>query len=782
MSGLVRIRLNFQRYPEFPEIKNSWFLVDTSTCRTIADLEYLVKKRFGLLSNNALINLLLDDYLLPSQEKIEIIQHNDNLRVEIEKVVTKKSREQISNQGSEKKVKRKQRNTHECDARIKTKKRLTDKSPIHSTSSNVSANKTCETLQGNSFKSSEKEQNPRHVGKRKSTVELPKSNTKKSKTSGIVNFNDCCTMQNGLDSDPTSSESDSFTESTLKRPIKRKQSDKSLKTLAQVEKKKATVRETGNIQCTGLNFDGSSSDSSSSTETMSKPNSKTKRKIGNGKLNAEKRKTTAKRTAKKLVDSKDELNTDSSSSDSSSSTETKSKPEPKTKHIIRNLKTNAEKGKVTLSQTGQNHGKMESDSSSSESSSSRVSSKCTSEKKLKSGNFKELTVKRKTTKLGEKVKNADKNNKGARSVNGGTAKSSIVVLQGQSKEKDVLEGESSTSTSDSSETDELANVALMESKLEHKQTSSSLSTSSLSTSSLSTSSTSSSLPSSAPSIQKVNSKAGNIQSNKSQDEKRKDKNVLSSSTSLLPSARQTSSSSSPLEPHRRYSCPTADKVSKRHLSKDFNKTTSPLALSVIPTGQGSYEQKTPGQGGSGKLSSSFSASHIRFDSDEDDIEEQQNDDSMHKNSDSTGETRLNAVMADGQCEQIDQTISRRDVERKEPSQPDYTSCPPLHGPPRSGDKIAYKVLELSASYTPEISNYKKGSVISYEAKTGEVTVELTRDSLKRTQGDGNVSGKFELVYEEEEGEENQKMAENEQLETQVVVPWSSMLEPVLVED
>ena len=62
--------------------------------------------------------------------------------------------------------------------------------------------------------------------------------------------------------------------------------------------------------------------------------------------------------------------------------------------------------------------------------------------------------------------------------------------------------------------------------------------------------------------------------------------------------------------------------------------------------------------------SSFSASHIRFDSDEDDIEEQQNDDSMHKNSDSTGETRLNAVMADGQCEQIDQTISRRDVERK----------------------------------------------------------------------------------------------------------------------
>lgn len=82
MSSFVRIRLSFERPLSLAEVKNCWFLVDTSTCRTIADLEYLIKKRFGALSkvSGSSINLFLDDYLLPSQEKIEIIQQNDNIR------------------------------------------------------------------------------------------------------------------------------------------------------------------------------------------------------------------------------------------------------------------------------------------------------------------------------------------------------------------------------------------------------------------------------------------------------------------------------------------------------------------------------------------------------------------------------------------------------------------------------------------------------------------------------------------------------------------------------
>lgn len=79
--SFVRIRLTFQRPLPLSEVKNCWFLVDTSACNTIADLEYLIKKRFKELSKScSSVDLFLDDYLLPSQEKIEIIQNNDNIR------------------------------------------------------------------------------------------------------------------------------------------------------------------------------------------------------------------------------------------------------------------------------------------------------------------------------------------------------------------------------------------------------------------------------------------------------------------------------------------------------------------------------------------------------------------------------------------------------------------------------------------------------------------------------------------------------------------------------
>ena len=84
MSSFVRIRLSFQRSLPLAEAQNCWFLFNTSTCSTIADLEYLIKERFGGQSKRErslqVINLYLDDYLMPSQEKIEIIQQNDNIR------------------------------------------------------------------------------------------------------------------------------------------------------------------------------------------------------------------------------------------------------------------------------------------------------------------------------------------------------------------------------------------------------------------------------------------------------------------------------------------------------------------------------------------------------------------------------------------------------------------------------------------------------------------------------------------------------------------------------
>ena len=79
--SFIRIRLTFQHPLPLKEVKNCWFLVDTSTCSTIADLEYLIKKRFTAFSKScSSVDLFLEDYLLPSQEKIEIIQNNDNIR------------------------------------------------------------------------------------------------------------------------------------------------------------------------------------------------------------------------------------------------------------------------------------------------------------------------------------------------------------------------------------------------------------------------------------------------------------------------------------------------------------------------------------------------------------------------------------------------------------------------------------------------------------------------------------------------------------------------------
>lgn len=79
--SFVRIRLTFQHSLPHTELKNCWFLVDTSSCNTVADLEYLIRKRFKAPSKSCYaVKLFLDDFLLPSQEKIEIIQNNDHIR------------------------------------------------------------------------------------------------------------------------------------------------------------------------------------------------------------------------------------------------------------------------------------------------------------------------------------------------------------------------------------------------------------------------------------------------------------------------------------------------------------------------------------------------------------------------------------------------------------------------------------------------------------------------------------------------------------------------------
>ena len=64
-------------------------------------------------------------------------------------------------------------------------------------------------------------------------------------------------------------------------------------------------------------------------------------------------------------------------------------------------------------------------------------------------------------------------------------------------------------------------------------------------------------------------------------------------------------------------------------------------------------------------SGNLSSSHIRFNSDDDDAEEQQNDGStLSKTTDSLSEAKLSTATKGGQVESLDQTISCKDMEVK----------------------------------------------------------------------------------------------------------------------
>eukprot|EP00058_Branchiostoma_floridae_P009917 XP_002595405.1 hypothetical protein BRAFLDRAFT_119021 [Branchiostoma floridae] len=131
----------------------------------------------------------------------------------------------------------------------------------------------------------------------------------------------------------------------------------------------------------------------------------------------------------------------------------------------------------------------------------------------------------------------------------------------------------------------------------------------------------------------------------------------------------------------------------------------------------------------------------------------------------------------------DQAIKeRKKSSRVEPAPPlapppvpvpkDYDAFPPLHGPPRVGDRIAYKILEMSANYCPEISSYKEAVVTGYDPATGDLEVEMVYDITaykKQTE-----PGRFEMDL--DVGDQEDKP------DNKVTVAVSALVEPKLVQD
>lgn len=53
---------------------------------------------------------------------------------------------------------------------------------------------------------------------------------------------------------------------------------------------------------------------------------------------------------------------------------------------------------------------------------------------------------------------------------------------------------------------------------------------------------------------------------------------------------------------------------------------------------------------------------------------------------------------------------------------DFTKVPFLSGLPKEGDVLAYRLLELSSTWTPELSSYRVGEVSSYDSQSGVVSL------------------------------------------------------------
>ncbi|XP_020507262.2 coilin [Labrus bergylta] len=104
---------------------------------------------------------------------------------------------------------------------------------------------------------------------------------------------------------------------------------------------------------------------------------------------------------------------------------------------------------------------------------------------------------------------------------------------------------------------------------------------------------------------------------------------------------------------------------------------------------------------------------------------------------------------------------------------DYSSMPLLAAPPQAGQKIAFKLLELTENYTPEVSEYKEGRIVSFDLTTNQVELNLLCSSQAPVE-----PGKFDLVYQNPDGSERVEYAVSRG--SRVTERWDSLLEPRLI--
>ncbi|KAI1884094.1 hypothetical protein AGOR_G00222850 [Albula goreensis] len=130
-----------------------------------------------------------------------------------------------------------------------------------------------------------------------------------------------------------------------------------------------------------------------------------------------------------------------------------------------------------------------------------------------------------------------------------------------------------------------------------------------------------------------------------------------------------------------------------------------------------------------------------------------------------------------QQQHLSDTLTNSSVILQNPPQStpkrDYTAMPLLAAPPQVGQKIAFKLLELTENYTPEVSEYKEGKIVGINQSTNQIELELLSSKPAPAE-----PGKFDLVYQTPDGSEIVEYAVSRG--SQLTEHWNSLLEPRLI--
>ncbi|NWR33568.1 COIL protein, partial [Tachuris rubrigastra] len=108
---------------------------------------------------------------------------------------------------------------------------------------------------------------------------------------------------------------------------------------------------------------------------------------------------------------------------------------------------------------------------------------------------------------------------------------------------------------------------------------------------------------------------------------------------------------------------------------------------------------------------------------------------------------------------------------------DYSVLPLLAAPPQVGEKIAFKRLELTENYSPEVSDYKHSQFPWVHSQHTPSPLIPFPESLFKWRT-AKEPGKFDLVYQSADGAELIEYAVPQ--DTKITESWDALIEPRLI--